>query len=352
MKKFKFSCCLQRSVALVFIAALLSTVLLAILISINNRNANSTELLVNNTHSMSRQAEHIRSAIAANGPAFQSWLLSGDDERLDNLHNNQQQMTQLITQLKSRATEPEQQQKLQRLQQLANEKIRLQQTKTDVAETRDRRLGISMQSILNDFLQRQDELLDQRTEASSYARNKSNTSIIAGALLLFLFITGSLIRLNKDIRLRKLAQEEIKSSEAKYRRLIEDAGVTLFTCDTSGTFTYVNERCLPLTGFHPKELMGQNFSMLLLPSWIAQLTAVYVQQARDKSPELTIEFPILTKDASIKWVEQHSVIIYNEYHEPNGYHCVVKDITQRKKLEDPTQTQLNGYDREMRLKAC
>ncbi len=361
IKKSSHFCCLQRSVSLVFIAALLSTILFAILITINNRNATSTERLVNATHAITRQAENIRSAIAENGPAFQGFLLSGNAEWLTSLRTTQKQLKQLTDQAIAQTTEPEQQQKLNRINQLVNQKISLQQfaigagTKNNIQTdgSGDKRLTHSIQILLTDFMQRQDELLALRTQASSAARNKANVSIIAGAMLLFLFIMGSLLRLNKDIHLRKLAQEEIVSSETKYRRLIEDAGVTLFTCDTNGIFTYVNDRCHQLTGFTKEELTGQSFSTLLLPSWVGQITAIYVQQLRDKVSELTIEFPILDKEASIKWVEQHSVIIYNEYKQPTGYHCVVKDITERKKQEGPLETHFGGQTtKEMRLRAC
>ena len=61
---------------------------------------------------------------------------------------------------------------------------------------------------------------------------------------------------------------------------------------------------------------------------------MYLQQVRDQTSELTIEFPIITKDGDIKWVEQHSVILYSDQKNPIGYQCVVKDITEKRAQEE------------------
>ena len=332
----------QRNVVLVFGAALLTVALFAILITLTNRQSKKTEQLVNHTYKMSLQAESIRSALAGSESVKREFVASRDQRLIPVLRSVWKGLMKLAEETHSLTTDPAQQEKMVRLKNLISDKIASQQTIINNIdpgnklryEGGDQQLTISIQTLIGQFLQRQEELLKERSLASIKARHRANATVIMGATLLFLFIAGSLVRLNNDIRRRKLAEEEIKTREAKYRRLIEDAGVTLFTSDTNGLFTYVNERCEQLTGFSQEELLGQSFTTLLLPSWIGQIAAVYLQQVRDQTSELTIEFPIITKDGDIKWVEQHSVILYSDQKNPIGYQCVVKDITEKRAQEE------------------
>ncbi len=329
----------QRNVVLVFGAALLTIALFATLIALTNRQTQKTGQLVNHTYKMDRQAESIRLALAESESLTREFVISNDQRWLSTLRSSWTQITNLVDETHSLTIDPNQREKMARLKKLIANKIASQQSIVNNInrpgyDGDDKQLTISIQTLIGQFLQRQEELLKERAMASIQARNKATATVIVGAALLFLFIAGSLLRLNKDIHRRKLAEEEIKKREAKYRRLIEDAGVTLFTSDVNGLFTYVNERCQKLTGFSQEELLGQSFTTLLLPSWIGQLSAVYLQQVRDQAAELTIEFPIITKDGDIKWVEQHSVILYSDQKNPIGYQCVVKDITEKRKQEE------------------
>lgn len=326
----------QRNIVLVFVAMLLSMTLFAILITINNRDTRGREQMVNHTYKMSRQAEGIYAALAENEYAQKVWQTSGDTQWLKALTDSRHRLLAVIDQTHGMAIDPAQQKRLDTLRQMM--------AATEQQQDLISYDGTTIQPLLHRFMQRQDELLLERTAASEKAKKKYTLSIIGGATLLFLFITGTLIRLNNDIRRRKLAEDEIKKSEHKYRRLIEDAGVTLFTANREGLFTYVNEHCQRLTGFSQEELIGTHFTSLLLPTWFGQITAIYVQQIRDESADLTIEFPIQTKTGQVKWVEQHSVILHDEQNNPIGYQCLVKDITQKREQEQ----QVREYDLKVR----
>ncbi|WP_276503958.1 PAS domain S-box protein [Terrimonas pollutisoli] len=332
----------QPNVVLVFGAALLTIALFATLIALSNRQTKKNEELVNHTYKINRQAEGIRSALAETELLTRQFVTDRDQRWLPALRSAWTGITQLADQTYSLAIDPAQREKMAGLKKLIAGKIASQQSIVNTFDSNthsghhgnDQQLTLSIQKVIGEFLQRQEELLKERILASNHARNRATATIIIGATLLFIFIAGSLLSLNNDIRRRKLVEEEIKTREAKYRRLIEEAGVTLFTSDNNGLFTYVNERCQQLTGFSQEELLGQSFTTLLLPSWIGQISAVYLQQVRDQSADLTVEFPILTKDGDIKWVEQHSVVLYSDQKNPIGYQCVVKDITEKRKQDE------------------
>jgi len=61
----------------------------------------------------------------------------------------------------------------------------------------------------------------------------------------------------RDITERKQAQEMLRNSEERYRRVVETAHEGIWTIDAQGRITYVNQRMADLLGYSPAELMGR-----------------------------------------------------------------------------------------------
>ncbi|MEO6746090.1 MAG: PAS domain S-box protein [Caldimonas sp.] len=62
--------------------------------------------------------------------------------------------------------------------------------------------------------------------------------------------------LRQEITERKQAEEMLRNSEGRYRRVIETAHEGIWTIDSQGRTTYVNQRMAELLGYTPAELMG------------------------------------------------------------------------------------------------
>lgn len=67
-----------------------------------------------------------------------------------------------------------------------------------------------------------------------------------------------LLGMSEDITERKLAEEALQASEAKYRQLIEQASDGIFLSDKEGNFVLMNTRGCQLLGYAPEELLGLN----------------------------------------------------------------------------------------------
>lgn len=117
-----------------------------------------------------------------------------------------------------------------------------------------------------------------------------------------------------------------------YRDLVESAGITVFTTDQSGHFSFVGSQAEALTGYSPAELEGRDFSFLLHPAWINQVFAFYNNQISSRIAATTFEFIIRTKSGQQKWVEQSAQLIFTDNH-ISGFQCMVKDITTKKRTE-------------------
>jgi len=75
-----------------------------------------------------------------------------------------------------------------------------------------------------------------------------------------------------DIHDRKLAEDELKRSEARYRVVIETASDAVVSVDKNGTIILANPATNRMFGYNPEELIGRNLS-ILMPGRMRELFA-------------------------------------------------------------------------------
>lgn len=175
-------------------------------------------------------------------------------------------------------------------------------------------------------------------------------SIIGGFSCLG-FALVVVFRLKQNAARRNVNELAVLNSETKYRRLIEDAGVVMFTTNLKGDFTFVNHRIELLTGYKNTEVVNKSFSFLVGPSHLPKLIDHYTKQFVNRQEEACIEFPIITKSGEEKWIEQDSVLIYDNKM-ITGFQCIVRDIHLRKMAEAALHTvELERKEYEFRLQS-
>ncbi|RYZ49188.1 MAG: PAS domain S-box protein [Sphingobacteriales bacterium] len=340
---------LQRSIVIIFILVVLTIAGFLKLILDNNTDARLRSRLVNETNIITRTFEDITTTLAENEAAADDYMLTGEPLLLREIKTSQERIQNLLAQGTELVTDSIQGTRLSMLATLIEKKVTFQQTVTNSALLNKgirARISYNTQKGISDdaikqamglLMNRQSVLLQQRVHDTEFANRRSQVTVFTGTAILFVFITLILVRLNVDMARRKKAEQDIRNSEKKYRLLIEDAGVTIFTSDFSGKFTYVSGKCRALTGYSSEELTGQSFAMLVEPDWVTVVADEYKDQVRKLWEETTIEFPIATKNGQTKWVEQHAVLIFDELKSPIGYQCIVRDITEKRNQEDKSR---------------
>jgi PAS domain S-box-containing protein len=205
-----------------------------------------------------------------------------------------------------------------------------------ISGLRGKTLMDQVSTILNVMNAGENRLLQERTTKYHAAGRKSLETSIIGGLAVLVFTTILLMRLNKDILLRRKAEEDVQKSEAKYRQFIENAGVITYTADAQGNFTFISNQVQSLIGFTPEELLGKNFSVLVQPAWIPTVVEKYRQQFLNRQRETTLLFPITHKNGQTRWVEQ-DVILLEKDNRVTGFQCVVKDVTDQTLVQQKLQ---------------
>ncbi|MEO8111011.1 MAG: PAS domain S-box protein, partial [Ginsengibacter sp.] len=172
------------------------------------------------------------------------------------------------------------------------------------------------------------------------------TFIISTFCILKWWLASSLNKTDekgKETELRLInLKDELSSNEKKYRNLIENSGVVMYTTAINGLFTYTSSKALQLTGYTSTELEGMHFSDLVDTEWLDEVKAKYYNQLKNNIEETLTEFCIRTKYGDLKWVEQSAILI-KENDQPGGFQCIVKDISERKEMENV----LRQYEQEL-----
>jgi two-component system, cell cycle sensor histidine kinase and response regulator CckA len=141
----------------------------------------------------------------------------------------------------------------------------------------------------------------------------------------------------EDITERKRVEGELKAAEAKYRALIERLPAIIYTAQfgAAGGWLYVSPQIESLLGFSPAEWTTD-------PGlWFRQM------HPEDRDPVLALqslcrntgrpfdaEYRLHTRDGQVVWVRDSAAVVKDEKGDPIFLQGVVRDITERKHLED------------------
>ncbi|HEY9884180.1 MAG TPA: PAS domain S-box protein, partial [Thermosynechococcaceae cyanobacterium] len=141
----------------------------------------------------------------------------------------------------------------------------------------------------------------------------------------------------EDITDYKQAQIAVADSEAKFRRLVEDASDYIFTFSKEGMFTYISPQFTPLFGYDPAAFLGKSFAPLVHPDDLLLCEATYRRLITTGRNEVGLEFRHHCKDGSWCWVACNLSPIKNAIGDVTGYQGVMRDISDRKEAEAALQ---------------
>jgi diguanylate cyclase (GGDEF)-like protein/PAS domain S-box-containing protein len=125
--------------------------------------------------------------------------------------------------------------------------------------------------------------------------------------------------------------DELRSSEAIYRDLFENATDIIFTADLEGGIQSINSAAERITGYSAAEARRLGATRLVAPECRGRLARIARLTLRSKRTT-TFELEILTKSGRTVPVELTTRVIRAEGR-PVGIHGIARDITERKAAE-------------------
>lgn len=149
-------------------------------------------------------------------------------------------------------------------------------------------------------------------------------------------VGGSELVINvlRDITLRKVAEERIQESEAKYRLLVEQATEAIIVAQ-DGLLKLVNPATEKLTGRVAADLIGRPFEILIHPDDRAMVVENHYRRFRGEPIPDRYPFRVMHVNGGIRWAEVGAIIISWEGR-PATLNFVT-DITDRRQAEQALQ---------------
>src|SRR4029077_12815292 len=144
-------------------------------------------------------------------------------------------------------------------------------------------------------------------------------------------LNAELTQENSD---RKKAEEALRASEERWRKLFENssAGIGLVTPD--GRFTAANLALQKMLGYTEEELQRLTPLDLTHEEDRTATEAILAESAEGQRRDFRIEKRYRRKDGSVIWADVSSTLVPATGSEPAFFAAVIVDITERKRAEE------------------
>lgn len=150
-----------------------------------------------------------------------------------------------------------------------------------------------------------------------------------------------MMELETEAKALREAQESLRVSESKYRRLHESMTDGFVFVDMQGRIRESNESYRRMLGYTEQELFPLTYVDLTPEEWHAYERDVVSDQILKKDSSDVYEKEYRKKDGVVIPVELRTFLIRNDQGEPEGMWAIVRDISDRKQTEK-TQTELEA----------
>ena len=140
---------------------------------------------------------------------------------------------------------------------------------------------------------------------------------------------------------RKRVGLALQANEARYRLLAENATDMIWTVDLNMQITFVSPSVTRLLGFTVEEAIARTMQQAYTPATFEKATQMFAEEmARERAgrgdPKRSraLELELYRKDGSTVPVEAHFGFLRDATGQPTGILATVRDITERKHVED------------------
>jgi PAS domain S-box-containing protein len=148
-------------------------------------------------------------------------------------------------------------------------------------------------------------------------------------------------RANEEIDERRRVEESLRTSEARYRLLVEEAPLGIVTFDDEAQIVQVNPAACTMLGYQAEELIGWNPLPLIDSSDHARFEGAFTPLTAGET--MRLEQVLIRKDGS------HFPVMGSSRQMPDGrYQYIFQDISERRQAEEAVRALNEQLDQRVR----
>jgi len=145
---------------------------------------------------------------------------------------------------------------------------------------------------------------------------------------------GAAVLVARDVTRERLAEQELRRAEERYRRLIEQIPGIVYTEDArTGETLYDSPRVEEILGY-PADTYRKDpnyWQKIIHPEDRELLRALEERASREG--KLSAEYRVFAADGRVVWVREEGALIPGEEGRPDVWQGIILDITERKRAE-------------------
>ncbi len=145
--------------------------------------------------------------------------------------------------------------------------------------------------------------------------------------------------ISEDITERKQAEAALQESEQKYRNLVETAQGLIWSVDSAGRFSFINQASKHFYGYEPEEMIGREATEFTTPEQ-AQKDMEALRRVLAGESLLQYETMAFRKDGTPFYISTNAIVIRDEAGNVLGTTGTSIDITERKRAEEELKASL------------
>ena len=162
-----------------------------------------------------------------------------------------------------------------------------------------------------------------------------------------------MVGLHQDITHRKQAEQDIRESRAKFRRLVDDIGDRFVIFSHTGTvMTYVSGGLQAIFGVPPEAVLGKPWATAVnwFPETIELAQAEVQKLLTDRVPSQEFEMAFTRPDGEVRIIHVVQHPVWDEANHLLAIEGLIEDITERKATEAALRRTNAELERATRLK--
>lgn len=200
-------------------------------------------------------------------------------------------------------------------------------TQDEIAEA-TRRFGAWAGKVVNYRADGSSMLIDLRT---TLVRDESGKPV-------------AMVGVSTDITERQVAEETLRASEERYRRLHESLLDAFAMVDMAGYIRECNPAFQEMTGYSADELRQLTFFDLTPARWHEMEARVVAEQIIPDGHSEVYAKEYIRKDGSVFPVELRAFLIRDQNGQPEAMWAIVRDVTERRRTEERMQLAQQIFD--------